>query len=78
MTTKEYIRAELEKLSKDDLIDIIVTFTEHYFIAVLNRRISQANCIQQCVNQVETNLQPTINNIVQELKVNFQKMNNNE
>ena len=78
MTTKEYIRAELEKLSKDDLIDIIVTFTEHYFIAVLNRRISQANCIQQCVNQVETNLQPAVDIIVQELKVNFQKMNNNE
>lgn len=78
MTTKEYIRAELEKLSKDDLIDIIVAFTEHYFIAALNSRISQANCIQQCVNQVETNLQPAINNMVQELKVNFQKMNNNE
>jgi hypothetical protein len=78
MTIKEYIRAELEKLSKDDLIDIIVAFTEHYFIAVLTRRISQANCIQQCVNQVETNLQPVINNMVQELKVNFQKMNNSK
>lgn len=78
MTTKEYIRTELEKLSKDDLIDIIVTFTEHYFIAVLNSRIAQANCIQQCVNQVETNLQLAIDNMVQELKVNFQKMNNNE
>lgn len=78
MTTKEYIRTELEKLSKDDLIDIIVTFTEHYFIAILNSRISQANCIQQCVNQVETVLQPSANNIAQELKVNFQKMNNNE
>ena len=74
MTTKEYIRIELEKLSKDDLIDIIVTFTEHYFIAVLNSRMSQANCIQQCVNQVETNLQPTIDNMMQELKVNFQKV----
>lgn len=41
-------------------------------------KLSQANCIQQCVNQVKTNLQPAINNMVQELKVNFQKINNNE
>lgn len=78
MTTKEYIRTELEKLSKDDLIDIIVTFTEHYFKAILNSRMSQTNCTQQCVNQVKTNLQPAVDIIVQELKVNFQKMNNNE
>lgn len=78
MPTKEYIRTELEKLSKDDLIDIIITFTEHYFIAVLNSKMSQANCTQQCVNQVETILQLAVNNMVQELKVNFQKMNNNK
>lgn len=72
--TKDLIKSELQKLSKDDLINIIAELVSAYVTASINTRRANANCIQQCVNQVQTNIQPTINGMLQEFKVKFQKI----
>lgn len=73
-STKDLIREELQKLSKDDLINIVAELVSAYVTASINTRLVNANCIQQCVNQVQTNIQPAINGMLQELKVKFQKI----
>ena len=73
-STKDLIREELQKLSKDDLINIFAELVSVYVTASINTRMTNANCIQQCVNQVQTNIQPYINGMLQELKVKFQKI----
>lgn len=73
--TKDLIKSELQKLSKDDLINIVTELVGAYVTASINTRMANANCIQQCVNQVQTNIQPAINGMLQELKVKFQKIN---
>lgn len=73
-STKDLIREELQKLSKDDLINIVTELVGAYVTASINTRMANANCIQQCVNQVQTNIQPAINGMLQELKVKFQKI----
>lgn len=72
--TKDLIKSELQKLSKDDLINIVAELVSAYVTASINTRRANANCIQKCVNQVQTNIQPTINGMPQELKVKFQKI----
>ncbi len=72
--TKDLIKSELQKLSKDDLINIVAELVNAYVIASISTRMANANCIQQCVNQVQTNIQPAINGMLQELKVKFQKI----
>lgn len=72
--TKDLIKSELQKLSKDDLINIVAELVSVYVTASINTRMANANCIQQCVNQVQTNIQPAINGMLQELKVKFQKI----
>lgn len=72
--TKHLIKSELKKLSKDDLINIVAELVSAYVTASINTRRANANCIQQCVNQVQINIQPAINGMLQELKVKFQKI----
>lgn len=61
--TKDKIRAELEKLSKDDLINIIAEVANAFVVASVNSRIANANCIQQCVRDVHTSIQEPINDM---------------
>ena len=61
--TKDLIRAELEKLSKDDLINIIAEVVNAYVVASMNRKMMNANCIQQCVRNVHTSIQEPINDM---------------
>lgn len=63
MNTKDKIRAELEKLSKDDLINIIAEVANAFVVASVNSRIANANCIQQCIRNVHTSIQEPINDI---------------
>ena len=72
METKDLIKAELQKLSKDELIDIIAQLVSVYIQSKVFSRLSSANCVQHCVNNIHTNIQPAINNMMQELNLNFQ------
>ena len=56
-STKDLIREELQKLSKDDLINIVAELISAYVTASINTRMANANCIRKCVNQVQTNIQ---------------------
>lgn len=60
---KDKIRAELEKLSKEDLINIIAEVANAFVVASVNSRIANANCIQQCVRNVHTSIQEPINDM---------------
>lgn len=71
---KDKIRAELQKLSKDDLINIVVELTNLYVASRVNGLIVNISCAQQCVNQVQSNIQPAINGMLQELNVNFRSV----
>ena len=73
-STKDLIREELQKLSKDDLITIVAELVSAYVTASINTRMANANCIQQCINQIRTNTQTAINGMVQELSVTFQQI----
>ena len=61
--TKDLIRAELEKLSKEDLINIIAEVTNAYVVANMNRKMMNASCIQQCVRNIHTSIQEPINDM---------------
>ena len=69
--TKDKTRAELEKLSKEDLINIIAEVANAFVVASVNSRIANANCIQQCVRNIHTDTQQVVNDMCQQLDVNF-------
>lgn len=69
--TKDLIRAELEKLSKDDLINIIAEVVNIYITANVNSRMSNANCIQQCVRNIHTDTQTVVTDMYQQIDVNL-------
>ena len=58
---KHLLRERLQELSKEELIDIIVDIASVYVESSILSRMSSANCIQQCVNNVQTNVQEAIN-----------------
>ena len=60
---KDKIRAELEKLSKEDLINIIAEVVNAYVVANMNRKMMNASCIQQCVRNIHTSIQEPINDM---------------
>lgn len=51
---KDLLRERLQELSKEELIDIIADISSVYVRASVFSRMSSANCIQQCVNNVQT------------------------
>lgn len=51
---KDLLRERLQELSKEELIDIIADIASVYVRASVLGRMSGANCIQQCVNNVQT------------------------
>lgn len=74
MDIKELIKGRLNQLSKEELVDILVDVCAIYITANITTQLSSANCIQQCVNNVQTNLQQVDNVLMQRLNINFKKL----
>ena len=71
---KDLIKKKLNQLSKEELVDVLADICSIYVTANINTQLSNANCIQQCVNNVQTNLQQIDNVLTQRLNINFRKL----
>ena len=71
---KDLIKEKLNQLSKEELIDALADVCTIYVSANITTQLSGANCIQQCVNNVQTNLQQVDNVMTQRLNINFRKL----
>lgn len=71
---KELIKEKLNQLSKEELVDALADVCTIYVSANITTQLSSANCIQQCVNNVLTNLQQVDNVLTQRLNINFKKL----
>ena len=67
---KNELRNKLKELSKDELVDIIADFCSAYVFASAASGLISNNRIQQCLNNVQTDLRKTEN-------LNEQKINDN-
>ena len=74
MDIKELIKGKLNQLSKEELVDALADVCTIYVSANITTQLSSANCIQQCVNNVQTNLQQVDNVLTQRLNINFNKL----
>ena len=66
---KDLLREHLQELSKEELIDIIADIASVYVRASVLGRMSGASCIQQCVNNVQTDVQEAINSMYVKIDV---------
>lgn len=71
---KELIKERLNQLSKEELVDALADVCAIYVSANITTQLSSANCIQQCINNVQTNLQQVDNVLMQRLNINFRKL----
>lgn len=71
---KDLIKEKLSQLSKEELVDALADVCAIYVSANITTQLSNANCIQQCVNNVQTNLQQVDNVLTQRLNINFRKL----
>ena len=71
---KDLIKEKLSQLSKEELVDALADVCATYVSANITTQLSNANCIQQCVNNVQTNLQQVDNVLTQRLNINFKKL----
>ena len=71
---KQTLKDKLKECDKDTLVDIIADVCSMYVRARVFADMSNANCIQQCVNNVQTYLQQVDNVLTQRLNVNFKKL----
>lgn len=71
---KDLIKEKLNQLSKEELVDILADVCAIYVTASITTQLSGANCIQQCINNVQTNLQQADNVLTQRLNINFRKL----
>ena len=71
MNIKELIKERLNQLSKEELVDILADVCSIYITANITTQLSSANCIQQCVNNVQTNFQEVDNIITQKINANI-------
>lgn len=70
----ELIKAELQKLSKDELVSLIASAIEAHVIASINIKIANTNCVQQCINNAQTIIQEVNNFITQRINTSFKKL----
>ena len=70
---KDLIKEKLNQLSKEELVDVCAEVCAIYVSANITTQLSSANCMQQCVNDVQTNLQQ-VDNVLQRLNINFRKL----
>lgn len=71
---KELIKERLNQLSKEELVDALADVCAIYVSANITTQLSSANCIQRCVNNVQTNLQQVDNVLTQRLNINLKKL----
>ena len=71
---KELVKEKLNQLSKEELVDALADICAIYVSANITTQLSSANCMQQCVNNVQTNLQQVDNVLTQRLNINFRKL----
>lgn len=71
---KDLIKEKLNQLSKEELVDALADVCAIYVSANITTQLSSDNCIQQCVNNVQTNLQQVDNVLTQKLNINFRKL----
>ena len=71
---KDLIKGKLNQLSKEELVDVLADVCTIYISANITTQLSSANCMQQCVNNVQTNLQQVDNVLTQRLNINFRKL----
>ena len=71
---KELVKEKLNQLSKEELVDVLADVCAIYVSANITTQLSSANCMQQCVNNVQTNLQQVDNVLTQRLNVNFREL----
>ena len=74
MDIKELIKERLNQLSKEELVDALADVCAIYVSANITTQLSSANCIQQCVNNVHTNLQQVDNVLTQRLNINLKRL----
>ena len=70
---KDLIKDKLNQLSKEELVDALADVCAIYVTANITTQLSGANCIQQCINNVQTNLQQVDNVLTQRLNINLQE-----
>lgn len=68
---KQTFKDKLKDCDKDVLIDIIAEICSIYIRARVFADISSANCIQHCINNVQTNFQEVDNIIIQKINANI-------
>ena len=71
---KELVKEKLNQLSKEELVDALADVCAIYISANITTQLSSANCIQQCINNVQTNLQQVDNVLTQRLNINFKEL----
>ena len=71
---KDLIKERLNQLSREDLVDALADICTIYVSANITTQLSSANCIQQCINNVQTNLLQVDNVLTQRLNINFKKL----
>lgn len=71
---KETLKDRLKDCDKEILIDIIAEICSIYIKARVFSDMSSANCIQQCVNNIQTNFQEVDNFITQRININFKNI----
>ena len=74
MDIKELIKERLNQLSKEELVDALADVCAIYVSANITMQLSSANCIQQCINNVQTNLQQVDNVLMQRLNINLKRL----
>ena len=71
---QESIKKELEKLTKEELINIIAELANVCISSIIGKRESNISKLQKCICEVQTNIQEVNSNLKQEINVNFQKI----
>lgn len=66
---KDLIKEKLSLLSKEELVDALADVCAIYVSANITTQLNSVNCIQQCVNNMQTNSQQ-VDNV---LTINFKK-----
>lgn len=68
---KQTLKDKLKECDKDTLVDIIADVCLIYIRARVFTDMSNANCIQQCVNNIQTYTQEVNNFIIQRINTDL-------
>lgn len=71
---KDLIKEKLNQLSKEELVDVLADVCAIYVSANITTQLSSANCMHQCINNVQANLQQVDNVLTQRLNINLKKL----